>query len=77
MFSQASLGEGSADILPFMQGMMQSLLSKDVLYPSLKEIVDRYPSWLEEKKSTLPSESYERYSKQLELMQKVSFYVDF
>lgn len=29
-------GEGDNGILPFMQGMMQSLLSKEVLYPSLK-----------------------------------------
>lgn len=27
-----------ADIIPMMQGMMKSLLSKDVLYPSLKDI---------------------------------------
>lgn len=27
------------DILPAMQGMLQSLLSKELLYPSIKEIV--------------------------------------
>jgi len=27
-----------ADLIPMMQGMMKSLLSKDVLYPSLKDI---------------------------------------
>ena len=27
-----------ADIIPMMQGMMKSLLSKDILYPSLKDI---------------------------------------
>lgn len=31
--------EGQAeDLMPMMQGLMQSLLSKDILYPSLKEI---------------------------------------
>lgn len=29
---------GEEDFLPMMQGMMKDLLSKDVLYPSLKEI---------------------------------------
>ncbi len=29
------------DILPAMQGMLQSLLSKDLLYPSIKDIVNK------------------------------------
>ena len=32
---------GLGDILPAMQGMLQSLLSKDLLYPSIKEIVNK------------------------------------
>lgn len=71
MFGQASLEEGGSDFLPFMQGMMQSLLSKDVLYPSLKDLVDRYPAWLDEKRATLPPADLARYEKQLDLMQKV------
>ncbi|KAL2718303.1 peroxisomal biogenesis factor 19 [Vespula squamosa] len=71
MFGQMNLEEGAGDILPFMQGMMQSLLSKDILYPSLKELVDKYPEWLEQKKATLPSADLQRYTKQLELMQKI------
>lgn len=31
-------GDGEGTILPIMQSIMQNLLSKDVLYPSLKEI---------------------------------------
>ncbi|XP_015172172.1 PREDICTED: peroxisomal biogenesis factor 19 [Polistes dominula] len=71
MFGQMNLEEGAGDILPFMQGMMQSLLSKEILYPSLKELVDKYPEWLEQKKATLPSADLQRYTKQLELMQKI------
>jgi peroxin-19 len=43
MFSGLGLGDGSGseDLLPFMQQMMQSLLSKDILYPALKEIADK------------------------------------
>lgn len=38
MFGQ-NQGQGQENsFLPFMQGMMQSLLSKEVLYPSLKVI---------------------------------------
>ncbi|KAI4496860.1 hypothetical protein M0804_000670 [Polistes exclamans] len=71
MFGKMNLEEGAGDILPFMQGMMQSLLSKEILYPSLKELVDKYPEWLEQKKATLPSADLQRYTKQLELMQKI------
>jgi peroxin-19 len=41
MFSGLEMGEGSEDFLPFMQQMMQALLSKDILYPALKDIVDK------------------------------------
>ena len=34
-------GDGEASILPIMQSIMQNLLSKDVLYPSLKEITEK------------------------------------
>ncbi|XP_051632383.1 peroxisomal biogenesis factor 19 isoform X1 [Manacus candei] len=40
--------EGAADggVLPVMRSLMQALLSKDVLYPSLRDITDKYPEWL-------------------------------
>ncbi|XP_065399773.1 peroxisomal biogenesis factor 19 isoform X1 [Macaca fascicularis] len=34
-------GDGEGNILPIMQSIMQNLLSKDVLYPSLKEITEK------------------------------------
>ena len=30
--------DGQDGFMPMMQGMMKSLLSKDILYPSLKEL---------------------------------------
>nr|XP_032525858.1 peroxisomal biogenesis factor 19 [Danaus plexippus plexippus] len=74
MFNNFNLSEGGQDgnmFLPFMQGMMQSLLSKEVLYPSLKELVDKYPDWLRDNKGKLPQEDYERYEKQQSLMNQV------
>jgi len=49
MFSGLGMGEGleSGDLFPFMQQMMQSLLSKDILYPALKDIVDKVFSSIE------------------------------
>lgn len=46
--------------VPFMQGMMQSLLSKEVLYPSLKELSDKYPAWLSENKGKIEQANYDR-----------------
>lgn len=55
-------------VFPMMQGMMMNLLSKDVLYPALDELRTKYPAWLDEKKSTLPSDVHENYSKQYKLV---------
>lgn len=38
--SGGNLG-GLGDIFPAMQGMLQSLLSKELLYPSIKDIVNK------------------------------------
>jgi peroxin-19 len=42
-----------------------------VLLPSLKEIVSKYPGWLEENGSKISPEEKERYESQLKLMQEV------
>ncbi|XP_024893636.1 peroxisomal biogenesis factor 19 [Temnothorax curvispinosus] len=71
MLGQTSIDGDTGDILPFMQGMMEHLLSKEILYPSLKELSDKYPVWLEEHKATLNPSDLQRYTKQSELMRKV------
>lgn len=73
MFGNINLNEGGDNnaFLPFMQGMMQSLLSADVLLPSLKELSSKYPSYLAENGSKLSAEDKERYENQLKLMLEV------
>uniref|UniRef100_A0A3P9J6C3 Peroxisomal biogenesis factor 19 n=1 Tax=Oryzias latipes TaxID=8090 RepID=A0A3P9J6C3_ORYLA len=64
-------GEGGGDdgnILPVMQSIMQNLLSKEVLYPSLKEITTKYPEWLQANKPSLSAEDYQRYEQQSKVM---------
>lgn len=67
--------EGETDqlpeLMPLMHNVMQRLMSKELLYPSLKEIVDKYPDWLTEKKSSLKPQEYENYSQQYNLMKTV------
>lgn len=79
--TEDGLGGGSADdlggiggigeILPAMQGMLQSLLSKELLYPSIKEIVNKYPDWLADNRSKLEAKEYDKYNRQFSVMQKV------
>ncbi|KAM9790298.1 peroxisomal biogenesis factor 19 [Syngnathus typhle] len=69
-------GEGGgagddANVLPIMQSIMQNLLSKEVLYPSLKEITAKYPEWLEANKSSLSPEDAQRYEQQAEVMGEI------
>uniref|UniRef100_A0A8D0L617 Peroxisomal biogenesis factor 19 n=1 Tax=Sphenodon punctatus TaxID=8508 RepID=A0A8D0L617_SPHPU len=64
-------GNGEGNILPIMQSIMQNLLSKDVLYPSLKEITEKYPDWLHSHHDSLPEEQYEKYQEQHSIMGKI------
>ncbi|XP_043818933.1 peroxisomal biogenesis factor 19-like [Dromiciops gliroides] len=64
-------GEGEGNILPIMQSIMQNLLSKDVLYPSLKEITEKYPEWLQSHREALPPEQFEKYQEQHNVMGKI------
>lgn len=65
-------GQGDQNaFLPFMQGMMQSLLSKEVLYPSLKDILDKFPDWLSQNKEKLSEQDAERYENQKKLMEEI------
>ncbi|KAL7879344.1 hypothetical protein SRHO_G00015980 [Serrasalmus rhombeus] len=67
-------GEGAGDdgnILPIMQSIMQNLLSKDVLYPSLKEITEKYPEWLNSNRQSLPPEELHRYQQQHRIMGEI------
>ncbi|CAK9815130.1 Peroxisomal biogenesis factor 19 [Anthophora quadrimaculata] len=71
MFGQASLEDGPDTIPSFMKGVLERLLAKELLYPAMKQLVDEYPEWLEEKKTTIPSNDLQRFTKQFELIQKV------
>lgn len=59
------------DIMPLVTNMMQNLLSKEILYPALKDLTDKYPVWLEENSASLQPEDVQRYEKQLMLMREV------
>ena len=84
MLSQLGMGSGDGgdpssgggilpDIMPMITQMMQNLLSKDILYPALKDLTNKYPGWLESNKESLSDKDLERYARQLDLMRNVCY----
>ncbi|VDL75051.1 unnamed protein product [Nippostrongylus brasiliensis] len=56
---------------PFMSMILQSLASKAVMYPPLKEIYDNYPAFFKDHGASLDKETRERYEKQQEVLGKI------
>merc|ERR1712223_748967 len=67
------LGEGLNNLMQMMEGMMQSLLSKDLLYPAMKELAEKYPDYLADNREKLSEEKYAAYNKQCELTRRICF----
>ncbi|KAI3727458.1 hypothetical protein L6452_16072 [Arctium lappa] len=63
---------GSQDMESMVETMMQQLLSKEVLHEPMKEIGERYPKWLEDNKSKLNKEEYDRYIHQHEFIKDLN-----
>ncbi|XP_071730792.1 peroxisome biogenesis protein 19-2-like [Rutidosis leptorrhynchoides] len=66
----------SQDMESIVETMMQQLLSKEVLHEPMKEIGERYPKWLEENKSKLSQEEYDRYFHQHDLIKELNVVYD-
>ena len=58
--------ESFKKMLPMMETIMQSLLSKELLYPPLKELSNKYPEWLANSRQTMKEDEFERFNKQFE-----------
>eukprot|EP00092_Neocalanus_flemingeri_P089531 GFUD01113289.1.p2 GENE.GFUD01113289.1~~GFUD01113289.1.p2 ORF type:complete len:124 (+),score=60.31 GFUD01113289.1:1-372(+) len=53
--------------------MMQSLLSKELLYPAMKDIADKFPDWLADNRSKISEEQYDKHNKQYDLTRRICF----
>ncbi|KAL6726641.1 hypothetical protein Aduo_008593 [Ancylostoma duodenale] len=56
---------------PFMAMILQTLASKAVMYPPLKEIHDNYPAFFKEHGASLDNDTRQRYEKQYEVLGKI------
>ncbi|KAL5242214.1 hypothetical protein ACI65C_009624 [Semiaphis heraclei] len=59
------------DMLPMLMQFMQPLLSKEVLYPSIKDLCDKYPKWLQDHEPTSDKEEFEKYKQMFSCIKEV------
>ncbi|KAI9911116.1 hypothetical protein PsorP6_009143 [Peronosclerospora sorghi] len=59
------------DFKDLVDGMMEQLLSKDIIYDPMKQICERYPEWLAQKEPLLSKEEYQRFDKQYHCFQRI------
>ncbi|KAF9788134.1 Pex19 protein [Thelephora terrestris] len=64
-------GEDEEGIQGFLETMMSQLMSKEVLYEPLKEMDEKFPSYLAENESRLPQGDKDRYKKQQEIVSQI------
>ena len=65
-------GAGSdEDFNKMLLGMMEQLTNKDILYEPMKELNDKYPSWLEENRSKVKQDDLDRYLEQQSLVKEI------
>jgi len=70
LFSGEAAG-GGPEFMHLITNMMQNFLSKELLYPALKDLSGKYPEWLTENKDKISSDDLRRYERQLDLMENV------
>jgi len=64
-------GEGDDSFSKMLLGMMEQLTNKEILYEPMKELDQKFPGWLEEKKGTLSEEDRDRYTAQRGLVREI------
>jgi peroxin-19 len=67
-----SSGDGGAiDPDEFIDGMMEQILSKDLMYAPMKAVTEKFPEWLDRHKDDLTSEEYDQRRRQYMCFQKL------
>lgn len=56
-----NIAGGGFDQDAMVDGMMQQLMSKEIMYEPMKQVTERFPSWLKENKEKLSEEEYQKY----------------
>jgi len=64
-------GEDEEGLQGLLETMMSQLMSKEVLYEPLKEMHEKFPSYLTENENTLSQEDKDRYKKQQKIVSQI------
>ncbi|ORZ07857.1 Pex19 protein family-domain-containing protein [Absidia repens] len=70
MKQMEGLTEGG-DFENVLEGMMSQLMSKEMLYEPMKDLVEKYPSWLKDNKDKTEKAQYEKYEQQFDMCKKI------
>ncbi|KAJ3106423.1 Peroxisome chaperone and import receptor [Phlyctochytrium planicorne] len=62
---------GGGDFENMFEGLMEQIMSKELLYEPMKDLAEKYPGWLAANKSKVSTEDFERYEKQLKIIQEI------
>jgi peroxin-19 len=66
----AGMGEGF-DTDAVIDGMMEQLVSKDLMYEPMKQVALKFPSWLKEKKDSITEQEYSNRCKQSKCFERL------
>lgn len=68
-------GAGAAgedgDLSKMLEGMMEQLMNKDMLYEPMSELNSKFPEWLQKNGSKLPAEDKSRYENQSRIVGEI------
>ncbi|XP_022323870.1 peroxisomal biogenesis factor 19-like [Crassostrea virginica] len=70
-FTSMGMEEEGDGFMPMMQGMMKTLLSKEILYPSLKELSQKYPKWIDENKDKVEEQQMTKYQEHDRIIREI------
>ncbi|KAG0315272.1 Peroxisome chaperone and import receptor [Dissophora globulifera] len=75
MKQMEGMAEGG-DFQNVLEGMMEQLMSKDILYEPMLDLQQKYPQWLKDNKDKISAEEYARYEKQHEYVKEIVAFFD-
>ncbi|KAF9392073.1 Peroxisome chaperone and import receptor [Podila verticillata] len=75
MKQMEGMAEGG-DFQNVLEGMMEQLMSKDILYEPMFDLQQKYPQWLKDNKDKISESEYARYEKQYGFVNEIVAFFD-
>ncbi|KAG0038830.1 Peroxisome chaperone and import receptor [Podila clonocystis] len=75
MKQMEGMAEGG-DFQNVLEGMMEQLMSKDILYEPMLDLQQKYPQWLQDNKGKISESEFARYEKQYGYVNEIVAFFD-